>query len=162
MKTATIKELEQAIKSLYGDEAELEMVEPIICLPYGEGSIEEVASFEGGVALIFHKQKFNYDAQMDTIDLVKRAQEKGEVVALIPKSQTEFLGKDSTERDWNRICVKYGEPIFVIPHLQMDSVAGEQIDVKKLKGVSDKRELKRILKEVEKIRGEESEPDDED
>ena len=48
-KLVTFKDLELAAKSYYGEGAELEIVEPVVLLPYKGGVVEEGKSFYGGV-----------------------------------------------------------------------------------------------------------------
>lgn len=127
----TFRQLEAALKQLYGESACLDIVEPVIFMP-GLDRVEEVKSFDNKLALILYKEKPDYYPMEDSIDLVKKARKEGHIVVPIPTSDAPFLSADATVRTSERLCLKYLGFEFVIPKIKISSIYDETISRKTL------------------------------
>ncbi len=128
-KSYTIKELETAMKIIYGENAGLEIVEPIICLL--GGAVQEIRGFHNNAALIFYKEVPNdWSPAVDSAERVRSAMNDGNMVVQLPTKKFNFFGEDTTIRSYLP-CMKYA-PHF-IPHIDIKSVCEQEIDAKFLK-----------------------------
>ncbi len=143
-KTITFRQLETAMKQTYGKDACLDIVEPVIIMPLTQ-SIEDVKGFDNKLALILHKSKPTYCPMDDTKDMVKKAKKDGSIVVPIPVKEAPFLYADGTQRNFNRICLKYDGFPFIIPQIDIPSIYDAEIPRARL----EKNGAKNIVKHID-------------
>lgn len=143
-----IKDLETQLKKMYGDEAKIEIVEPLVL---GNGWIDEIRAFDGKVFIILHKNKesYTFDCPLmeDPKEKIKLADKHNAIIFPIPHKELPLLSEDKVKREY-KICAKFVIP-FYYPEIDIDSVKDFGIDEKYINPAAEHyKELKEIIKRI--------------
>ena len=133
-KKYTLKQIEDAMKEIYGAEASIEIIMPVALSLDGQ-NIYPISEFDDQIIMILNKSsKDVYCPLKTTKDLVKEAIEKGNIVLLLPNETTdELIRKDKTSFDYSNVCFAFPELPHIIPKVKVDTVYHAELSEEYLK-----------------------------